>query len=128
MKKILAGMGVLIILSTVVFMGCDRGKLVVYISNQTMDNFRVNEGGFHVYSGENDKYLTLLTIDEPSYTFEIWRSQGGHLADVYIEAIDLPDEEEPNISDTIVMMEDPRNNFSAFTKKSHITVDITNLQ
>ena len=128
MKKILVGLGILIIMSTVLFMGCDRGKLVVRISNQTMDNFRVNEGGIHVYLGDKDKYLTLLTIDEPTYAFEIWRSQGGHLADVYIAAIDLPDEEEPNISDTIVMMENPRNNFSAFTKKSHVTVDITNLQ
>lgn len=128
MKRILVGLGALIIIATVVCMGCERGKVVVYISNQTMDNFKVNEGGIHVYLGEKDKYLTLLTIDEPTYTFEIWRSQGGHLADVYIGAIDLPDEEEPNISDTIVMMENPRNTFSAFTKKSHVTVDITNLQ
>jgi hypothetical protein len=67
-------------------------------------------------------------INEPNYSFEIWRSVGGHLADVYIEAIDLPDDDEPNISDTIVMMENPRNNFSAFTEKSHVAVSITNLQ
>ena len=127
MKRIFVGVGVLIVLSAILFMGCDRGKLVVYLSNQSMDNMRIQPINRHLSQGEKI-YLTLLTIDEPTYIFEVWRSQGGHLANVSIEAIDLPDDKEPNISDTIVMMESSRNNFSAFTEKSHVAVDITNLQ
>lgn len=103
----------------------------VWVQNDTMDNFRIDQSGLHIMQGESAKIATLSNVEKflkPSYTFTISRSQGGTLAEVTVVGTKWQnDHRDGRYVDTIVFEENPRNYFSVYSSDNYVDVDIKNL-
>lgn len=131
----IARLSALFIFSIFIFFGgeCIRCSFCidVWVKNDTMDNFRIDETGLHIMQGESAKVATLSRAEEflkPSYTFTISRSQGGTLAEVTVVGAQWQnDHRDDRYVDTIVFEEDPRNYFRVYSLNNYVDVDIKNL-
>lgn len=116
-KMPLPGMKVPLILgmAALVLLGC-RPDIEVWLSNQTQDNFRVNENGDHLLQGKQEFYTVLDEKRMPSTSFLLCRSYGC-LVRVSIRGEEWPnrDQGEVSLKDVVVIEEPEWSVFTAYT-------------
>jgi hypothetical protein len=127
--------GFFLVLLSVSISGCE-GQVLVYVQNNTTDNFRINETGKHITRGSM-AFQCALSEDAPATDFELCRSYGCP-AKVSIVALKFP-ERDPGNSNwwgdelarhvVVTFTEAPRNVFIATTKdKELVSIEVVNYE